>query len=262
MKRNASLLSGRVSLWYNENMKALTHIAERVPAILEKASGTERGPGIILIEEIWGLTPHIADVAKRFAQEGFEVIAPELLDESGVLEKIDQSVFAQMHSEDEAVRTAAQALMRDAIAPIRSADFARGAVGKLKLVYDELAKISSGNIAAVGFCFGGSYAFHLAANEPGLKAAVPFYGQPPSDEEIKNIECPILAFYGEEDKPLMETLPKLKENMTSAGKAFEAIVYEGAGHAFFNDTNSIAYREQLAQDAWQRTLAFLRKNLS
>jgi carboxymethylenebutenolidase len=238
-------------------MDTLTGAGTDVPAIIEKSS-TGTGPGLILIEEIWGLTPHMADVAKRFASEGFEVIVPELIDHT-VLEQISPDMYALMHSEDEAVRTKTQALMREATAPIRSDAFAREAVGKLKLAYSELGKISNGNIATVGFCFGGSYAFHLAANEPGLKACVPFYGQPPNEEEIVRIPCPILAFYGGQDANLIQSLPKLKADMAQAGKQFDAVVYPDTGHAFFNDTNSIAYRPAHAQDAWQRTLEFLRK---
>lgn len=242
-------------------MEDLIHIAGRIPAIFEKSPNTERGPGLILIEEIWGLTPHIADVAKRFAREGFEVLAPELLADTGILEKVEPKMFAQMRSEDEGLRLAAQARMRDAIAPIRTPEFAQHTIEKLAECYAELAKVSNGSIAVVGFCFGGTYAFHLAANEPTLKAAVPFYGQPPSKDEIARIECPVLAFYGDQDTALMETLPQLQRDMAQAGKDFEAVVYEGAGHAFFNDT-SIAYHKEFAADAWEKALAFLRAHVS
>jgi carboxymethylenebutenolidase len=114
----------------------------------------------------------------------------------------------------------------------------------------------------VGFCFGGTYSFHLAAHDPRVKVAVPFYGQPPTEAEIPNIACPVLAFYGDQDANLMQTLPALKENMQKNGKPFEAIVYPGVGHAFFNDTNTRAYNREAAQDAWGKTLAFLKANLA
>jgi carboxymethylenebutenolidase len=118
-----------------------------------------------------------------------------------------------------------------------------------------------GNIGVIGFCFGGTYTFQLAIHDERIKAAVVFYGHPPEEGEIPNIHCPILAFYGDQDANLMQTLPALKENMGKHGKSFEAVVYPGVGHAFFNDTNARAYNREVADDAWKKTLAFLKANV-
>jgi carboxymethylenebutenolidase len=117
-------------------------------------------------------------------------------------------------------------------------------------------------VGVTGFCFGGSYTFHLAAHDTRIKAAVPFYGQPPAPDEIPQITCPILAFYGDQDANLMQSLPQLKEDMARDNKQFEAVVYPGAGHAFFNDTNAYMYNPGFAKDAWEKTLAFLHKHLA
>jgi carboxymethylenebutenolidase len=113
-------------------------------------------------------------------------------------------------------------------------------------------------VSVLGFCFGGTYSFNLAAHDDRIKHAVPFYGHAPSEDNLKNIQCPILAFYGDEDANLMESLPQLKEDMEKNGKDFEAVVYTGVGHAFFNDTNEHAYDATSAEDAWNKTLAFLK----
>ena len=119
-----------------------------------------------------------------------------------------------------------------------------------------------GRVGIMGFCFGGTYSFSLAVHEPRLKAAVPFYGHADfSVEELKQIHCPILAFYGERDENLMASLPELQEKMKAANVDFTVQVYENAGHAFFNDTNRFAYNKPAAEDAWPKALAFLAKNL-
>ena len=110
----------------------------------------------------------------------------------------------------------------------------------------------------MGFCFGGTYSFSLAAAEPRLRAAVPFYGHADqSAEELRNITCPILYFLGGNDENLMAKLPALQERLHEAQVDTTTQVYEGCGHAFFNDSNPYAYNEKAAKDAWQRTLGFV-----
>jgi carboxymethylenebutenolidase len=159
-------------------------------------------------------------------------------------------------------RNETQPKLREAMAPIHQPEFADNALAILKACVDYLLADEGvdGTVSVLGFCFGGSYAFTLAANDTRIKAAVPCYGHPPQSDLIPNIACPILAFYGENDAALMESLPQLKEDMTKNGKPFEAVVYPGAGHAFFNDTNEFAYNAEAAQDAWEKTLAFLNKS--
>ncbi len=218
-----------------------------------------RHPGIILIEEIWGLNDHIKEVADRFAKEGYVVLAPELLPSdlrTFLTPELQRDLF------DPEKRDTVQPKLREAMQPIQQPAYAHTAITALKACIEYLytdAHVSS--VAAVGFCFGGTYAFHIAAQDARVHAAVPFYGQPPSTDEIPHIQGPILSFYGDQDTHLMQTLPELKEQMLLHHKTFEAIVYPGAGHAFFNDTNVRMYNASAAADAWQKTLVFLKQNL-
>lgn len=222
----------------------------------------KKHPGLIVIEEIWGITDHVKSIADRFAAEGYSVISPELLPK-GLLEMLTPQIQKDLFDPEK--RDAVQPKLREAMQPMQQPEYARDAIAKLKacvdyLVADKNVDAARG-VGVVGFCFGGTYAFHLAANDARITAAVPFYGQAPTPEEIPQIACPVLAFYGDQDAHLMETLPTLRENMERAGKKFEAVVYPGAGHAFFNDTNTRMYRADAAADAWIKTLQFLKGNL-
>jgi carboxymethylenebutenolidase len=220
----------------------------------------KKHPGLVLIEEIWGVNDHIKSVADRFAAEGYSVLAPELL--PGDLLSI-MTPQLRLDLFDPEKRNEAQPKLRAAMEPIRQPEYAKAAIATLRACVDYLNADANvnGNIGVIGFCFGGTYSFHLAAHDARIKAAIPFYGQPPTAEEIPNISCPINAFYGDQDVNLMQSLPELTENMKKNNKPFEAIVYPGVGHAFFNDTNPHAYNREAATDAWQKALAFLKTEL-
>ena len=206
------------------------------------------------------MNEHIRAVADRFAAEGYSVLSPELLPE-GLLAiltpQLQQDLF------DPEKRNEVQPKLRAAMQPTMQPEYATGTLATLTACVDYLLadKHVNGEVGVLGFCFGGTYAFHLAAHDPRIKLAVPFYGQPPTEAEIPNIMCPMLAFYGDQDANLMQSLPAFKENMAKAGKSFETVVYPGAGHAFFNDTNPRAYNREAADDAWKKALAFLKENL-
>ena len=215
--------------------------------------------GIVLIHEIWGLLPHITVIADRFAAEGYVVLAPDLFSGVGVTPEIGQELHALMADPDDERRAAAQPRMREAMAPIRAPEFAASAIGQLRKVVDALVAEPGvdGRIAVVGFCFGGTYSFALAASDNRIRAAVPFYGSAPAPESIAKIGCPVLALYGAHDPALIDALPEVRSTMAAAGVDFTDHVYPDAGHAFFNDTNPRTYRPEEAEDAWDRTLAFL-----
>jgi carboxymethylenebutenolidase len=217
---------------------------------------------LIVIHEIWGLVDHIKDVADRYAAEGYLVMAPDLLSDVGVTPEIGLELMAMMNEPDEAARTANQPRLREAFAAHQSPDFAATAVAKLKAVVDALEAEPGidGRIGVLGFCFGGSYSFALAEADDRVKAAVPFYGRT-QPSEVASIQCPVLAFYGDQDVRLMDGLPALEAAMTDAGVDFTAKVYADAGHAFFNDTNPRAFDPAAAGDAWGRSLEFLREHL-
>ncbi|MGT2426344.1 dienelactone hydrolase family protein [Amnibacterium kyonggiense] len=225
-------------------------------------SGPPRG-GLIVIEEIWGLVPHIRSVADRFAAEGYLVLAPELLGDLLGAENGQQLMEAR-NDPDEARRNAVQPVLRQLFSGMSDPAFAAGAVARLKALVDALEAEPGidGRIAVTGFCFGGTYAFALAAADHRVRAAVPFYGSAPSAEDIGRIACPVLAFYGRQDERLIEALPEVEAAFAGAPADFTAHVYEDTGHAFFNDTNPHAYDAADAADAWDRTRAFLAEHLA
>lgn len=218
---------------------------------------------IILIHEIWGLVDHIRSIADRLAAQGYLVIAPDLLSAVGITPEVGLQLAGLMREPDEEKRVANQAVLRERLAPIRSPEFATSAVERLRRVVDHLEGQDGidGRIAVLGFCFGGSYSFALAASDDRVRAAVPFYGTAPEPEAIPAISCPVLALYGAIDPPLIEALPSVRERMREAGVDFTDHVYPGARHAFFNDTNPVAYDADAADDAWRRALDFLETSL-
>ncbi|MCU1558221.1 MAG: dienelactone hydrolase family protein [Microbacteriaceae bacterium] len=236
---------------------------DEFPAYIARPDGDPKG-GLIVIHEIWGLVDHIMAVADRFAAEGYLVVAPDLLSSVGIEAQVGAELSAIMRSPDERVRTEGQPRLRDAFAPIQAPEYGTWAVTALRSSVDFLAAQTGidGRIGVVGFCFGGSYSFALAVADPRVRAAVPFYGAPPDLADVAKVTAPILAIYGEDDQRLMDSLPEVTAAMQAAGVRFSRQIYEGAGHAFFNDANPHAYRPDAAADAWRRTLEFLGAELA
>jgi carboxymethylenebutenolidase len=233
-----------------------------VSAYRADPTGTPQG-GLVLIHEIWGLVDHIKDLADRFAAEGYLVVAPDILSRIGMEPHVGLDLFSRMFSPDEATRLEMQPQLREAMAPIRSPEYATGAIASLKSVVDYLEAQPGvdGRIAVTGYCFGGTFSFALAAADPRISAAVPWYGTAPAPEQMGSIGCPVLALYGGIDEPLMAALPEVTRAMAQAGVDFTPHVYEDAKHAFFNDT-SMNYNPAAAADAWPRALNFLGESLA
>jgi len=232
------------------------------PVYVSKPAGKVRG-GLIVIHEVWGLTEHIKTVADRFAGEGYLVYAPDLMSNTGIEEKAMAKLQQDLFNPEK--RNEVQPKMRELMAPIQEPEFAVKTVNSLKEVFNSLIEVNETNhqVAVLGFCFGGTYTYSLAVVEPKLVAAVPFYGHSDQPvEELKNIQAPILAFYGEKDEALVSKLPDLENRMHTADVDFNYQVYSNCGHAFFNDSNPYAYNEAAAKDAWKRTLEFLDTNFS
>ncbi len=217
---------------------------------------------IVLIHEIWGLVEHICQVADRYAASGFTVIAPDLLSSVGVTPALGVELMAMMVEPDEAKRLANQTFLRESLAPVRAPEFAAVALDMLTNVVDALEEQGPSRIAVLGFCFGGTYAYALAAQDSRVVAAVPFYGTAPTDEKIAQISCPVLAFYGEIDPPIMDDFPRVESAMQTSGIDFESHVYSGVQHAFFNDTNLARFDRAARDDAWARSVRFLKTHLS
>lgn len=218
--------------------------------------------GLVLIHEIWGLVDHIKDVADRYAAEGWVVAAPDILSHAGVEPALGAELFALRNGDDEEAKAATQPRMREMLSAAHAPEYARWAVAALRATVDRLAEEAGvgDRLAVTGFCFGGTYAFALAAADDRIRAAVPFYGTAPTPDRIAEIKAPVLALYGHHDPALIDALPEVARAMADAGVDFESVVYPEAGHAFFNDTG-LRYDADAAADAWRRTLAFLREHV-
>lgn len=240
-----------------EKMTELSYDGQKFEVFEAVPEGEVKG-GLIVIEEVWGLTDHIKDVSRRFAKEGYHILSPELLSDLHIKEHADTLMLDLF---DPKKRNEAQPRMRQLMAPIQELDFAEKTLAKLRVAFDYLYDQSDVHkwVAVTGFCFGGSYSYALALAEPRLKAAVPFYGHADvSDvEKLKGITCPVQAYYGEQDERLVTGVPEVEKAMREAGVNYNAHIYPSCGHAFFNDSNPFAYNKDAADDAWSRTLALL-----
>jgi carboxymethylenebutenolidase len=232
-------------------------------AFVAEPAGTVRG-GVVVIHEIWGLVDHIKDVADRLARQGYVVVAPDLLSGIGISPEVGQELHRIRAVGSAEEQTKFQPMLREKLAPMQSPEFAQSAISALRRTVDHLAGRSDvdDRIGVLGFCFGGSYSFALAAADSRIRVAVPFYGEPPQLADVARIACPVLAFYGERDTRLTGGLPKVIQAMSEAGVDFTWEIYPGVGHAFFNDINPYTYDPGVATDAWTRTLAFLDRSLT
>ncbi|MFC3999400.1 dienelactone hydrolase family protein [Nocardiopsis sediminis] len=198
------------------------------------------GPGAILIQEWWGLNDHIADVAERLAAEGFVVLAPDLYGGNVA------------HDSDEARR-----MMRE-LPVARGVELLSGAVDYLV----SRPEVTSSAIGAVGFCLGGGFVLYLAAVEPRVVAAVPFYGVIQGElPDFSGLAAEVLGHFGDQDAAIPAAArERLHQAITDqSGIEPELRVYP-AGHAFFNDARPSYHRES-AESAWASTLDFLRRRL-
>ena len=200
-------------------------------------------PGIIVIQEWWGLNDNIKDIARRFAGAGFIALAPDLY-------------HGKVVDEPNEAQKAAMALDQAEVAK----DL-RGALMALQGQRDVAPK----KIGVSGFCLGGYITLVFAAQAgPELGAIAPFYpgGYDPTAEEVRHIQCPVQIIYGENDHSTPEDVrERLRTHLTDAGKTFDMIVYPGADHAFFNDTRSEVHDATASADAWSRTIAWFERYL-
>ncbi|HVU11151.1 MAG TPA: dienelactone hydrolase family protein [Phototrophicaceae bacterium] len=209
------------------------------PGYLARPDGN--APGVVVIQEWWGLDNHIKGIADRFAQAGFVAIAPDLY-------------HGQVtHEPDEAKKLAMELQYPEAMKDMQ------GAVDYL------LAQpfVSPKKVGIIGFCMGGRLSGMMAYNGHNLSAAVPFYGMTAlSDEDAAKVSVPVLAIYGGQDKGFP---PELREGndqkLTAAGKPHEVVVYPDAPHAFFNDTRPHIYDQTAATDAWKRATDWFKRYL-
>jgi carboxymethylenebutenolidase len=234
--------SSRHQEWVKvENGKRKVESFVVYPEVKEKATA------VLVIHEIFGLSDWARLVTDEFAEAGYIAIAPDLLSgmgpNGGGTAELGQNVGKTI-----------QSLPPDQI----TAD--------LNAVAAYVAKLPAcnGKVIVTGYCWGGGQSFRYASNNKDLKAALVFYGTGPTDENvIKKINCPVYGFYGGNDARVTATVEKSKELMKSAGKTYEPVIYEGAGHGFMragddpgnkNEANKKAHDE-----AWTRIKELLKK---
>lgn len=208
---------------------------------LAMAENTAARPGLIVLQEFWGLNDHIKDVTRRLAAEGFVALAPDMYD--GKVTKDPNEARHLLMAMDQAA--ALQKL--------------HGAVESLKSNKNVLPD----RIGVIGFCMGGFLALNLACHNRDIRVATPFYGRIPPDSVLENLAAPVLYFFGEQDHHLPAAdVDRLEQFLKRAGRNGGVVRYREADHAFFNDTRKEVYREADAKDAWEKALAFLRRYLS
>ncbi|MBK5221297.1 MAG: dienelactone hydrolase family protein [Acidimicrobiia bacterium] len=202
------------------------------------------GPGVVVIQEWWGLVPHIQEVCDRYAAEGFVALAPDLYRGESTIEP------------DEAGK------LMMALNLQRAATDMSGAVTYL-LDHDA---VTSATVGVTGFCMGGGLALVLACNEgERIGACVPFYGVipwPDAQPDWSQLEAPVQGHFAENDGTFgPDAVAELETRLNDLGKQAELIVYPAVDHAFFNDTRPEVYDAEAAQLAWSRTLGFFRAHL-
>lgn len=211
-----------------------------VQALLARPKGKTKLPGVIVIHENKGLNPHTEDVARRVALEGFLAIAPNALSPlGGTPDDVDE----------------ARTLMRKLDKPATVKNF----VAAVK--YLKTHPQTTGKVGCMGFCWGGGMTNDVAVNAPDLAAGVPFYGRQPKAEDVPKIKASMLCHYGGTDKRINEGIEAFEAALKAASVEYKIYIYEGAAHAFFNDSNPGRYHKEAAELAWKRTIAFFKENL-
>jgi carboxymethylenebutenolidase len=198
-------------------------------------------PSVIVIHENRGLNPHIEDVARRLALEGFFVLAPDLLSPAG-------GTPADADKARELIGTLdAEATVQNLVAAV---------------AHLEKQPLGNGKVGAVGFCWGGGMVGQLAVHSPELDAGVVYYGRQPDSAEVEKIQAPLLLHYAGEDARINAGIAAFEAALTKAKKKYTLFVYDGVQHAFNNDTSEARYNEAAAKLAWTRTVEFLKTNLA
>ncbi|MGH9943906.1 MAG: dienelactone hydrolase family protein [Pyrinomonadaceae bacterium] len=202
-----------------------------------------RGPGVVVLQEWWGLNQQIKGVADRFAAEGFVALAPDLY-----------------HGESASSPDQAGKLMFELNIAETEKDL-RGAIGFL---LDHESVAGEAAVGTVGFCMGGMLSLYAATQNRQVGACVVFYGiHPKFNPELEKLQAPVLGLYAEKDASVPPAAAReLEAKLKELGKQAEFHIYEGTDHAFFNEDRPEVYDPRAAADAWRRTVEFFHRNLS
>lgn len=207
----------------------------------------EKAPVVIVLHEIYGLSDWIRAVADQLARDGFIAVAPDLISGFGPNGGGTDSVA----SRDDVVK-----LVRGLTPEVTTA--------RINAVRDYAIKLpaANGKSATIGFCWGGAQSFAYAAAQPGLDAAVVYYGTSPDAATLAKVKAPVLGLYGSDDARVNATIEPAQAEMKKLGKTYEPNIYEGAGHGFLRAQDGRENANLKAtQQAWPRTIAFLRQHL-
>ena len=235
---------------HNEWVKVKNGSRE-VSAFITYPEVKNKATAVIVIHENQGLTDWARSVTDQLAEAGYIAIAPDLLSGMGP----NGGGTSEFGGRD-AVSKAFQEL---------GSTKADQVTGDLKALMDYVGNLPAcnGKVVVGGFCWGGGQAFRFATNNKGIKAALVFYGSPPKDEDIANISAPVHGFYGSNDARINATIPKTEELMKAAGKKYEPVVYEGAGHGFMragdDPANTNEANKKARDEAWARVKSILAK---
>jgi carboxymethylenebutenolidase len=205
-----------------------------------RLKGGAKRPTVLVIHENRGLNPHIRDVVRRFALEGFLAYGIDALTPEG----------GTPADEDKA---------RDMFGKINIDQVSENIAAGVAAIAGHPE--STGRVGAVGYCWGGAMANRLAYLAPTLAAAVPYYGRQPAADKVAQIKAPLLIHYAEKDDGVNAGIEAYRRALGEAGKPFEMHIYPGTQHAFNNDTGAARYNAEAAKLAWERTVAFFNKHL-
>jgi carboxymethylenebutenolidase len=209
-------------------------------AFIARPRKKKKYPAVMVIHENRGLNPHIEDVTRRMSLEGFLAFAPNALSVLGGTPP-DADKAREMFQQLDARKT-----------PL---NFARG------FDYIKTRNDCNDTLGCIGFCWGGAMTNTMAVNVPDLRAAVPYYGRQPEADDVPKIKAALLLQYAGMDERINAGIPAFEEALKKAGIRYQLYIYEGAQHAFNNDTAPTRYNAEVAALAWSRTIAFLKEQL-
>lgn len=205
------------------------------------AAATGKLPALIIVHENRGVNPHIQDVARRAALEGFLALAPDYLSPQGGTPASEEQQLAMFRQID-----AAQAV-QNSVATV---------------AFLKAHASSTGKVGIMGFCWGGGMVNLTAVNTPDLLAGVAFYGRPPATADVPKIKAKLMLHYAERDDFVNPHVPAFEEALKAAKVTYVAYVYPNAQHSFNNDTSEARYNKEAATLAWGRSMLFLRAQLT
>ncbi|HMI64667.1 MAG TPA: dienelactone hydrolase family protein, partial [Cyclobacteriaceae bacterium] len=207
---------------------------------LARPKENKKYPAVIVIHENRGLNPHIEDVTRRMALAGFLAMAPDALSPVGGT-PADEDKARDLIGKLDAVKNLS--------------NFVKG------FDYFKSRNDCNGKWGCIGFCWGGGMANQLAVHVPDLKAAIPFYGRQPEAADVPRIKAALQLHYAGMDERINAGIPAYEEALKKAGTSYQLFTYEGAQHAFHNDTAPTRYNEAAAKLAWSRSIDFLKEKL-